>query len=619
MASVSLKSVLAAAGCCAGLALLAGAGPSAQSQSQLIFRAGVELIQLDVVVTDADGRPVKGLQLEDFTLLDRGQALPIQAVTEVAHPREQATVSSDLPRDVASNQTAKSDRLVVIVFDDLYFRAAPEHGAALVRQVVDELGGSASLALVTTSGKFGVEVTEDRSRILAAIDRHLVNGRRVVAPASIFTPLSTFRFVGNVAKMIGADDGRRKAFVWISSGVPDAALANSSVSSKAAVNKPTATRDLCDGKDWACTELARLLINLRRSGVAVYAVSPGVMSGPRSLDAIARETGGFSVNAQEPGAVARILDDLDNYYVLGFYPSDPNDRSYHVVDVQVNRPGVRVRARSGYQVDGTPDPPRNDSVLANLVGPVMPATDLPLKLVAVPLLTDDRESEVVTVLDVDLGELPAPDTAGTASEQIDFAVFAVDLDKKRVVQSVARRVPVMSARFRLQTVLTLQPGNYQLRASATTARTGRAGSVYLFTDVPDPRAPLVVSGLVVSEPVAAAAEPRVVDRRLPERATLTMAPSFVREFAGGSALTVAFQVGGRSAAGASGTVSLTDEHGTEVASQPWTLASGAPNVRLQLPLPTSAAGAFRLDVRATSGDHVASTAIGLTVSPSEKR
>lgn len=617
MVPVHLQSVLAAAGCCVGVALLAGGVVSAQSQSPPIFRAGVELIQLDVVVTSADGRPVRGLQLEDFTLLDRGKPLAIQAVTEVAHARQRATAASNLPRDIASNQTATSDRLVVIVYDDLYFRASPEQGAALVRQVVGDLGDSASLALVTTSGKFGVEVTEDRSRILAAIDRHLVNGRRVVAPASIFTPLSTFRFVGNVAKMIGADDGRRKAFVWISSGIPDAALANSAVSSKAAVNKPTATRDLCDGKDWACTELARLLINLRRSGVAVYAVSPGVMTGPRSLDAIATETGGFSVNAHEPGAVARILDDLDNYYVLGFYPSDPKDRSYHVVDVQVNRPGVRVRARSGYQVDGTPAPPRNDSVLANLVGPVMPTTDLPLKLVAVPLLTGDRDAEVVTVLEVDLGdESDAPDTF---AEEVDFAVFAVDLDKKRVVRSVARRVPVASARFRLQTILTLGPGNYQLRASATAARAGRAGSVYLFTDVPDPREPLIVTGVALHDPSAAAAEPLVVDRHEPDRATMALMPTFARQFAGGSVIDVAFQVGGRTASGASGVVSLIGDDGGVVASQPWTLAAGRRDVRLKLHVPASAAGVFRLAVSAASGEHVATTAIGVTISPLEKR
>src|SRR5215467_11663183 len=36
-----------------------------------VFRAGVDLIQLDVTVVDASGRPVHGLTRDDFTLIDR--------------------------------------------------------------------------------------------------------------------------------------------------------------------------------------------------------------------------------------------------------------------------------------------------------------------------------------------------------------------------------------------------------------------------------------------------------------------------------------------------------------------------------------------------------------------
>ena len=89
---------------------------------------------------------------------------------------------------------------------------------------------------------------------------------------------------------------------------------------------------------------------LRASGVTVYAVSPGGPSdGGASVNSIAEETGGFSVSGDHPGGLRRILADLDNYYVLGFYPRDPKDRSFHLTEVRVNRPGLRVRARSGYQ------------------------------------------------------------------------------------------------------------------------------------------------------------------------------------------------------------------------------------------------------------------------------
>src|SRR5262249_40815207 len=146
--------------------------------------------------------------------------------------------------DVANNQTAASDRLIVIVLDDLHFRDRAEEAKALVRQVVNDIGSGATLSLVTTSRLFGVEPTEDRSQLLLALNRFLdrFDPGRGTGPgadhempsplaasrpgdlASFFGGLTTYRFVGNVAKVVGADDGRRKAFIWISAGVPRANL-----------------------------------------------------------------------------------------------------------------------------------------------------------------------------------------------------------------------------------------------------------------------------------------------------------------------------------------------------------------------------------------------------------
>ena len=47
------------------------------------FRAGVELIQLDVAVLDNKREPVRGLTASDFTVLDNGVETPIRAFTPV--------------------------------------------------------------------------------------------------------------------------------------------------------------------------------------------------------------------------------------------------------------------------------------------------------------------------------------------------------------------------------------------------------------------------------------------------------------------------------------------------------------------------------------------------------
>ncbi|HET7220976.1 MAG TPA: hypothetical protein VFJ02_23140, partial [Vicinamibacterales bacterium] len=43
------------------------------------FRAGVELLQLDVAVLDDKREPVRGLTAADFTVLENGAVKPIRA------------------------------------------------------------------------------------------------------------------------------------------------------------------------------------------------------------------------------------------------------------------------------------------------------------------------------------------------------------------------------------------------------------------------------------------------------------------------------------------------------------------------------------------------------------
>ena len=164
--------ILAAALAAAGS--LVGAQQPAPQQPRPTFRAGVDLVQVDVVVLDADGNPVHGLTKDDFVLIDGNLPQPIATFAELIHDRPPAQVfPPGLPLDVASNQSAKSDRLVMLVLDDLHFRGRTEEAKSLVRQVVSGLEGGASLGLVTTSGMFGVEITEDRERLLLEIDNFL--------------------------------------------------------------------------------------------------------------------------------------------------------------------------------------------------------------------------------------------------------------------------------------------------------------------------------------------------------------------------------------------------------------------------------------------------------------
>jgi hypothetical protein len=48
-------------------------------------------------------------------------------------------------------------------------------------------------------------------------------------------------------------------------------------------------------------------------------------------------------------ALRRIVEDLNSYYLLGYYSTGKLDGKFHSIMVRVKRPGVSVRARRGYQ------------------------------------------------------------------------------------------------------------------------------------------------------------------------------------------------------------------------------------------------------------------------------
>ena len=111
----------AAATLLVGLALttsiVLSARTTPQDQQRPVVRSGTELVQVDVVVLDENGRPVRGLTARDFTVLDRKRPQRIDAFSEINHDWNE---SAGLPKppaevraDVADNSTARSERIVI--------------------------------------------------------------------------------------------------------------------------------------------------------------------------------------------------------------------------------------------------------------------------------------------------------------------------------------------------------------------------------------------------------------------------------------------------------------------------------------------------------------------------
>lgn len=116
------------------------AGLSAQApgraSNQPVFKAGVELVRLDVRVTDDEGRPIKNLHREDFEVLEDGQSRPIVFFEHLEEPS--GTIAEVARRTVASevstNQGAARGHLYVLVFDQNHIATGNEQRARIAAE-----------------------------------------------------------------------------------------------------------------------------------------------------------------------------------------------------------------------------------------------------------------------------------------------------------------------------------------------------------------------------------------------------------------------------------------------------------------------------------------------------
>ena len=647
-----------------------------QRQQQPTFRAGVELVEVDVVVLDADGRPVTGLAADDFVLFDRGRAMPVETFTEVAHaPAIGSRLPSaprDVPADVSDNLSVGAARVVVLVIDDInLWIERVDAVQRLAHRVIDAMGSDVAMAVIFTSGTGGVEVTQDRALLRRAVDA--MDGVHYAFRASGGCTPSSFQncqmldALTLVAEVLGdEDDPRRKAVVVLSEW--QRVDLRGRLKTDPSLSAPEGTSIGFPPTDSPCeeampldtyheVELLQMLRAFRRANVTFYGIDPkGRLETSRErliesrgnspirrcedplaisqqvFTETAEATGGFAiVNTNDLDAgIDRIVADLDSYYLLGFYPAEPGDESWHQLQVQVNRPGLTIRHRRGYQLGVEAGLPQNDDPLVQLSAGILPKTGLPLRLFATPVarVGDDVRVAVTAEVRVPSDALRRP--GGRLEDRLTLTAIAVDVTRQRVEATTkhvvdvevprSRVLPDGDVTYQLVFGMELRPAPYQLRLSAESARMDAAGSVYLTVDVPN-----------VSDARIAIAGPTIglaPGSRPPAGITLAEAgllpvgfdPMLERTFTPADTLRVRYEVWRRDGRReASARVAVVDESGAELYARDDAVppagdrnASAAP-IEVDIPLAALAPGGYRLVITAEGDGRQARREVGFAV------
>ncbi len=160
-----------------------------------LLRIETELVQIDIVVTDKNGRLVRDLRREDFELFEDGKKQEVThfAIGTAAQPAKWLAVEKKKPGENPSATSTpievRAGRYVVIAVDDFHLK--PENlmiaKRTLQRFINNQLVAGDQMAIATTSGNIGMyqQFTNERDVLERAINRLNVQNRTVTSSSDV--------------------------------------------------------------------------------------------------------------------------------------------------------------------------------------------------------------------------------------------------------------------------------------------------------------------------------------------------------------------------------------------------------------------------------------------------
>ena len=502
------------------------------------FKSSVDVVHLDVSVLDEQRRPVRGLKPPDFTILEDGKPRDIAVFEAVEVPDPEpatATWTREVARDVRANDDVQERRLFLLVLDDSTIQASPRAintAKETARMIIDRFGASDLAAVIfTRDNRHAQDFTADRARLRAAVGRFTAGfrdmGLDVPGQDDGYFIASSSTLERAVHVLTSLPD-RRKSIIYIGQGMP-ADLQNTGFGEPGLPTDGGASAVMTQAMNSRVkTQLERIFTNARRANINVYTIDacglrvpfemlrPSVMLCPPGIEVdylrvIASNTGGRAIvetNDFKAGVEAIFVENA-SYYLLGIHPASARpDGKVRRLEVKVNRPGVTVRTRNGYQAEKASDIAKRKEALADspaglaLTG-ILPKSDLPLQVTAVPFaLPGKKESAIAVTVGV---RQPIRRNAERTVERVDLLVSAFSVEGKafgsrRLTANVTLRAGASGlAEYEVLSRIDLKPGRYQLRIGASVGSLSTQGSVYCDIDVPDfSSAPVSMSGLVLT-------------------------------------------------------------------------------------------------------------------------
>jgi len=371
-----------------------------------VFRAGVNAVRVDVIVTDKDGNPVTDLTAADFEVQEDGKPQEID-LFRLVNSDGNAGPGSEPPRPIRSeydqeSEAARDDvRLFVIFLDDYHVRRgnAMRIREPLIQFVKTQLGPLDMVAVMNPLMSVQqLTFTRDLESVVSGL--RAFEGRKYdYRPRNLFEeqyanyPAQAVETVRNQVTMtalrglsvkLGSLREGRKAVILVSEGFssllpPQMRDPNAQMPGmyNPAAGNPNAGSSLTEDRARFRSD-AEMYSDLRvvfdtanRHNTAIYTIDPRGLAtnefdinenvGGRldqdflkatqdTLAVLALNTDGRAIinrNDLEKG-LRQVVRDTSAYYLVGYSSPSPADGKFHEIKVRLKRPGLQVRSRKGY-------------------------------------------------------------------------------------------------------------------------------------------------------------------------------------------------------------------------------------------------------------------------------
>ena len=497
------------------------------------FRGGVtaRAMDIDVVVTDAAGRPVPDLPREAFQIRIDRRPVDVDWFADVRDGAVERSDFRDLSPDLVVNSGEKGQssvpRHLLLWIDDASLTPARRRKVlAALRDLVARLGPSDEAMLVAERShpETLAAWTSSRETLLAAIaampagspgglhridrERQAIRdielaGRERQIRARLYEAEvydETKRTLDDITDSLAllGDKAGRKALVLFSEGFevePGAAVL--AAAQRRALPSLTFHRDVTP-------ELRRLVDRANALETTVFTIGARALAPAPAetadlppaaravlaredtdsgLEQIADDTGGEAVlrPGDVAGAFAAMLRDLSTYYSLGVDLRSVAPNVSHHVDVVVSRPGLKVRARRTYVVEDE-EKRLEDRVRATLMTSAAYADIAPV-VRASPAGHEGAQALVTIDVEVPASDLTFLPDAGHATAHVVYYLAAIDdrggaTPLTRTAQSYTLSPSETRGSRPLveRTTLRLRRGDYRLVVNVLDAPSGRMGT-----------------------------------------------------------------------------------------------------------------------------------------------